>query len=590
MPTPAHDHTGSVGEHNAPPQMTQGTFPRYEARQARCLDGFWRFAFLGDVAFESVQPRDVTCAEVMAVPGVFDASPVYAGQRGVAVYQTAVDIEPGSAAELRFDGLGLRTRLFIDGQYIAQHNMPYSGWSVVVEPAGRATRELTLIIDNRIEQTTLVEPYFDFYLYGGIYRSVWLRHLPGPAIRRAQVTTLDWRSGRVRVDAEAFDALPDEVSFTASFDGHARFVPEQVERSGTGLSFEAVVPEAHAWSPKSPKLHTMTLRVGRDVFMVRFGVREIRVAGHEVLLNDEPLTLRGVCRHESHPQFGPALPAAQLVQDLQLLRQTGCNVVRGSHYPQDPRFLDLCDEMGVLVFEESLGWQPRTEHYQNPEFVDLVVAQSREMVRASYNHPCVIMWGFLNEGHSEQPVARPVYERIVAAMREQDATRPITYACNHPQDDTCLDLADIVCINMYPGWYTDPKHGPRPLDTIAPHMDSVLDAMNTHGVADRPFIISEIGAGAIYGWNDPHATFWTEAYQADLLDVVCAKCDHDPRINGLIIWQFCDSRTYSDGHALGRPRAFNNKGLFVEYRRPKRAAATVAQAYAAAKPAGNRDR
>ena len=85
------------------------------------------------------------------------------------------------------------------------------------------------------------------------------------------------------------------------------------------------------------------------------------------------------------------------------------------------------------------------------------------------------------------------------------------------------------------------------------------------------------GRDAIYGWHDPLNNHWSEEYQADLLEVVCRKFRSDERIMGLAVWQFCDGRTYADSRALMRPRSFNNKGIFDEYRRPKVAAKVFAR-------------
>lgn len=557
-------------------------FPRYAPSSTVDLNGLWSFAFVPDVADPaSLNPGSVECPDLATVPGVFDATPACAGRRGTGVYKTTVAIEPRQRAQLRFDGLGLWTRLFVDGQPLGVHDLPYSGWTVDLPPSDLRRREIALVIDNRLDpqRTPLVERYFDFYLYGGVYRGVWLRLLNGPSIVEVRVTVRDWQKGNISVSARASETPDDGLPLEIAFDGGEFSSVEGADWDQTSIIFETQVPDARPWSPQHPHLHTLRLRLGNDVFETRLGLREIRVDGSRLLLNDQPLKLRGVCRHEAHPQCGPALPYTQLLEDIQLLKKTGCNFVRGAHYPQDPRFLDLCDEVGLLVFEESLGWQAQLEHFENPHFVDSIELMTRRMVRQSFNHPCVIMWGFLNEGKSHLPESRAVYERLSSAIREEDPTRPVTFATNRLFDDVNLDLADIISINIYPGWYAPPQEGVRPLDTIVPHIDKCLDHLRNAGLDDRPFIISEIGAGAIYGWHDALNAHWSEEYQAELLRVVCDKFRDDDRINGLALWQFCDIRTYADANALKRPRAFNNKGIFDEYRRPKLAARTVAECF-----------
>ncbi len=557
-------------------------FPRYDPARTQSLNGVWAFAFYDDIADPAAfEPGGRPTPDRIAVPGVFDACPAWAGRRGTGLYRTKVRITPGRSAELRFDGLGLWCRLFVDGQPLGVHDLPYSGWSVRVPPADHAERTIELLVDNRLDKTRtpLVEPYFDFYLYGGIYRGVVLRELGDSAMRAARVTTQDWRAGQVRIDLEAWDTPAEGATLRYAFDDHDWVEAEGLTWRDASATLEAAVPDARPWSPDAPSLHTLRLELDGDRFVTRFGLREVRVDGPRLLLNDQPLKLKGVCRHEAHPQTGPALPTSQLVDDLQLIASLGGNFVRGSHYPQDPRFLDLCDERGVLVFEESLGWQPQVEHFTSDRFVERIETQTRQMARASYNHPSVILWGFLNEGMTQFAESTPVYRRLVEALREEDATRPITFASNHPFDDVNLHLADVVSINMYPGWYSEAEAGSRPLDTIDPHIDRVLGRLQELRLDDRPFLISEIGAGALYGWRDPLKAHWSEEYQADLLGVVCRRVMEDPRILGVSLWQFCDGRTYCDSQALRRPRAFNNKGLFDEYRRAKAAVQTVSEIF-----------
>ena len=106
-------------------------------------------------------------------------------------------------------------------------------------------------------------------------------------------------------------------------------------------------------------------------------------------------------------------------------------------------------------------------------------------------------------------------------------------------------------------------------------IDECLDGLKQRGLSDKPFIISEIGAGAIYGWRDPICAHWSEEYQDEYLKIVCNEVVSNKNIAGVALWQFCDCRTYRGSHALGRPRAFNNKGIVDEYRRPKSAYKSV---------------
>ena len=152
--------------------------------------------------------------------------------------------------------------------------------------------------------------------------------------------------------------LPAGQTSRLSVDGKLA-LQEKVDLNGTGGRIEGrlELPGAALWSPEAPNLHTLELRLGDDDWRGRVGLRQVRVAGRQILLNDQPLKLMGFNRHETHPEFGHALPDQLIAADVQQLLDMGCNFVRGSHYPQDERFLELCDEAGICVWSEVIGWQ-----------------------------------------------------------------------------------------------------------------------------------------------------------------------------------------------------------------------------------------
>jgi beta-glucuronidase len=268
-----------------------------------------------------------------------------------------------------------------------------------------------------------------------------------------------------------------------------------------------------------------------------------------------------------------------MIADLQLLRDLGCNFIRGSHYQQDPRFLDLCDEMGFLVFEESLGWGQQVRHFTDPEFIAAQVAQTAAMIDTGYNHPSVILRGFLNEGESHKEESGNCYRALIGLVRKKDPFRLVAYATNRGLKDRWLELIDVICFNIYPGWYAENCDDESPLGEIVPRIRRELDGLKQRGLSDKPFIISEIGAGALYGWRDPACAYWSEEYQREYLRLACREAADNPAVAGVALWQFCDGRTYRGARALGRPRAFNNKGTLDEYRRPKLAYDTVKEIF-----------
>lgn len=559
-------------------------FRQHDVRSVTSLDGVWDFAFLGDVDPDVVDVSAIVYDDRMSVPGCFDATPAYAGKRGLTAYRTRVLLRDAVPYRVVFDGVHHWCRVFADGVPMRDHVGGFTQFAVDVVDHPTDEVDVVVLVDNRFDyaRCPLHLEYFDWYHYGGISRSVVLHRLGTIWIDCVRIITEDLATRTISV-AVAYGATVSRgaVPLTLTVDGERVLstIVDVISERGEAR-FTLSLPDAVLWSPDAPHLHTLHVHLGEDDAPAddvreRFGIRQVSVAGQEICVNGEPVRLLGVNRHEAHPQFGSALPDTLLVSDVQQLRDLGCNFVRGSHYPQDARFLDLCDEAGILVWNEAIGWQHTAEHLTDPHFLDAQETNVREMVAVGRNHSSVILWGIQNESHSNDPACRPAYERLLGLLRELDPTRPLTFASNHPFDDVCFDLADVISINCYPGWYVGE------IEEIPANLDEIIAHVDRAGQADKPLIIAEIGAGAIYGWRDWNETRWSEQYQARLLETVIRHLFVDgDRACGLAIWQYCDVRASEQvRRALFRPRAFNNKGLVDEYRRPKQAYGVVKRLY-----------
>ena len=544
-------------------------FRQHDQRLVTDLSGIWDFAFLGDVDPDALDIASIDYNDRMAVPGCFDATPAYAGRRGLVAYRTTVLLRDDAPHRLIFDGVHHWCRIIAGGRPLRDHAGGFTRFEVDIIGHQPGELEIVVLVDNRIDyaRSPLHLEYFDWYHFGGIARSVELHRIGRSWINALQVITDEIAPPRIRVTIDyAAIQPPGQSELIVTWDGR-EVLREQVDLTETTGRIERTLDLADAtlWSPDQPNLHLLHVRLGEDDLRERTGIRQVRVDGQQIRINGEPVRLLGFCRHDAHPQFGHGLPEALLVADVQQLRDMGCNFVRGSHYPQDVRFLDLCDEAGICVWSETIGWQHTAEHLTDPHFLQAQLTNVDEMVAQSANRPSVIMWGILNETHSEDLACRPAYETLLGRLRELDQTRPVTYASNHPFDDLCLDLVDIVSINTYPGWYI----GKVP--EIPAHLDKIFTHLDASGHSEKPMIISEIGAGAIPGWRDWNEAHWTEQYQAKLLDTVIRHLFIDrQRACGLSIWLYNDFRSSElVSRLLGRPRSYNDKGVVDEYRRPK---------------------
>ena len=193
----------------------------------------------------------------------------------------------------------------------------------------------------------------------------------------------------------------------------------------------------------------------------------------------------------------------------------------------------------------------------------------REMITQDYNHPSIIIWSIQNESKSSSQEGLKLFTKLADDIRSMDKSRLVSYASACGRDDICFDLVDVVCWNMYPGWYDD-----QSLENLEQRFSKSLNDHRkwlTENGQKKPFMVTEFGAGAIPG----EKTFdtgrrWTENYQEELLIKTVNGLVKSGAVQGFYIWQFCDCRTaLMSKISIGRPRTFNNKGLVDEHRRPK---------------------
>ena len=252
---------------------------------------------------------------------------------------------------------------------------------------------------------------------------------------------------------------------------------------------------------------------------------------------------------------------AAMAYDLTLIKDLGANSVRTTHYPNDERFLDMCDEMGILVWEENHARGLNEEAMMNPFFEPQAEQVITEMIESHYNHPCIYIWGILNECASETEYGRKCYAAQFELIRKMDTTRPCSFASCRIKNDICLDLPDVVSFNIYPRWYLDIP--------VKEYLDDLYEWIqdDTPGTG-KPFLITETGAGGLYGYRNPEHSKWTEEYQAYALEKQLTSILANSGCMGVYIWQFCDNRVSEECFA-GRPRTMNNKGIVDEFRRHK---------------------
>ena len=327
---------------------------------------------------------------------------------------------PGNRILVDFDGVMVNATVSINDQAVATHQGGYLPFSA--ELTGKVTSGdnlLSVVVDSRCLPVPPVgvcrgPASIDFFQPGGIYRDVRLRVLPQVFLADLFAQPADVLSAQPRVDVEctvdsAATAHAEGTLLVQLLDGQKQIATAAMTvktgSPGTGtarLSLAGFGPVS-LWSPDSPRLYTVqaTLNfpgIGSHTLSRRIGFREASFRPDGFFLNGQRLQLFGLNRHQLYPYAGMAMGARVQRKDAEILKnEFNCNMVRCSHYPQSPAFLDACDELGLLVWEEAPGWHSVSG---TPAWQEAVVRNVRDMVIRDRSRPSVIIWGTrLNETH-----------------------------------------------------------------------------------------------------------------------------------------------------------------------------------------------
>eukprot|EP01012_Entosiphon_sulcatum_P058680 TRINITY_DN8281_c0_g1_i1.p1 TRINITY_DN8281_c0_g1~~TRINITY_DN8281_c0_g1_i1.p1 ORF type:complete len:602 (+),score=62.71 TRINITY_DN8281_c0_g1_i1:40-1845(+) len=574
-------------------------FPKYPNRYIQVLDGQWNFGFANKVDVNNVDPRKIETPETVLVPSVFDnAPPGVLGRRGTAFYRTTVDLDgPGL---IQFTACSFYCKVWVDNVLIGEHRaggyQPF--WLNV--PVGTAkTREIFVLADNRFNGSTApTHTGGDFWQFGGIQRSVLVFAQPAETfLQRVEAFPRDL-SGKVDINVVLGGKEASQITIQLSWDGSSPQIQTVEVTHGVG-KLSVTVPNAKIWSITDPQLHLLEVSLLDkskvvDVIQTRVGIRTVGINGARITLNGQAVKLHGYNRHTMWPDTGSAVSTDQINQDLQLLKSLGANYVRGAHYPQDQRFLDRCDELGIVVWEETLGPGVKVSNLLDPTWMKYQLQAVNEMIDASVNHPSVIMFAFYNEGPSRNESACPGYNASAAAIRARDSTRLVTWASNAATNDVCFEFADVLSFNAYPAWYSQAGD----LTAPAREWNSNVQWAQAHWPS-KPFTISETGAGGIYEWQNKTDVRWSQLYQAEVVEADVKVALNNSHVSGITLWQFADIKA-NDGdtatcgqcqYAPGthdctyidvschRPGGENHKGSVDFWRRKKAAFTTVCKLF-----------
>ncbi|PHN05665.1 beta-glucuronidase [Flavilitoribacter nigricans] len=425
---------------------------------------------------------------------------------------------------------------------------------------------------------------YDFFPFAGLQRAVWLYTTPQTAAIQDITITTDFESttGKVAVQVEKRGSARKG---TVTISGHGVNVEQAITFTGDAATANIEIPNVELWSPENPALYEVSVKIGDrntiDSYATQTGVRTIAVTEKAILLNGEPIYLKGFGKHEDFPIYGRGSAYPVMVKDFELMKWTGANSFRTSHYPYDEEFYKMADREGFLIIDEipAVGLVFYDEAENVAKRKALCSQYLDELIARDKNHPSVIMWCVANEPFpenlggggftgqaketAESDVAIDFLEGLIRQAKEKDPTRLAAFVGVMGGPTAWLDLSDVILINRYFGWYTNVGNLPLGLRYFGGEMDKI------HETFKKPVMVTEFGADAIAGMHATEDEIYSEEFQRKMIASYLDVADAKDYVVGMHVWNFADFRT---GQALMRVGGMNLKGVFTQDRKPKLAA------------------
>ncbi|MBK9940125.1 MAG: beta-glucuronidase [Kouleothrix sp.] len=487
--------------------------------------------------------------------------------------------------------------IYVNGVKVGEHaggHLPFA-FEITSLVQWGAENTIAISVENQLKPTrvpsgnmnTALGPFasfprttYDFFPFAGIHRPVVLYSVPQVSIDDLTVVTeLDGAAGLVRVSVRLNTPAPSAGTLTLS-DGVGHSIQAQLAFQDGQAEATLRVPQARLWSDKDPYLYDLTVATEQDRYTLKVGIRTIAVQGGQILLNGRPVQLNGYGRHEDFIASGKGLNQPLMVKDYALMRWTGANSYRTSHYPYSEEEMQLADREGFLIIDEIPAVSLQFESEENAaERLRMCLQQLDELVARDKNHPSVVMWCVANEpmpaslnlsslgaAPADDPsVARgkQFLETLLAHTRALDSSRLVTLVTVMGGPEAWMEQADVICMNRYWGWYVLGGQLGEARAALERELDRVWATFK------RPVIMTEFGADTMAGMHGHPNVMWTEEYQADYMRMhleVAAARDY---IAGMQVWNFAD---FAAVQSIMRVGGLNMKGIFTRTRQPKLAA------------------
>ncbi len=420
---------------------------------------------------------------------------------------------------------------------------------------------------------------FDFFPFAGIHRPVVLYTVPHTYIENVTVvTTIAGANGTVHVTARLNESVTTEA--TVHLKGGDTDVQASLSFKDGVAEAELSVPNARFWSDTDPYLYDLTIQTDSDRYTLKVGIRTIAVQGGQIMLNGQPVKLNGYGRHEDFIASGKGLNLPLMVKDYQLMRWTGANSYRTSHYPYSEEEMQMADREGFLIIDEIPAVSLQFENDENiAARLQMCLQQIDELVARDKNHASVLMWCVANEpmprtlnlaGTGEtggkdtgEAEGKAMLETLLARARELDPTRLVTIVTLMGGPTSWMEKCDVICMNRYWGWYVMGGELDKAFTALEQELDRVWAQWH------KPIIMTEFGADTMAGMHGHPAVMWTEEYQAEYIRGHLEVAGRKEYVAGMQVWNFAD---FAAVQSIMRVGGLNMKGIFTRTRTPKMAA------------------
>jgi beta-galactosidase len=398
--------------------------------------------------------------------------------RGQGWYRTRLPVSNPFAdgrTLLQFQGAGQTTTLWVGSTLIGTHKGGYDEFAFDITEAVRRLQladteqgvPIAVCCDNSSDRDRVPSDLSDFCLYGGLYRHVNLVYLPAISLDSVHILPIVAADGTAQVSVKARLYIPSNESGPCTVsvqvaNARGRSIHESTQTLSVWngpiqiAEFSVAAPEL--WSPDSPHLYSCRVTVsspsGQTRLIERFGVRQIEFVEHGPFkLNGKRVLLRGTQRHADHAGVAAAMSDDLVREELNLIREMGANFIRLAHYQQDRLVLDLCDELGLMVWEE-VPWC--RAGIGSKAFQQNAMDMLAHMIDQHYNHPSIILWGLGNEDDwpDEYPsIDKQAIRGFMTEMRDRSHGLDNSRLTAFRRCDFARDIPDVYSPSIWAGWY-----------------------------------------------------------------------------------------------------------------------------------------